>query len=194
MSAWKFFIMYMLVFVCGPLSLVGCRDHVINGPLNEEELITTLGLSFTELDESGEAAGEPIHFFWRDIDASGDPEIDAVVLKAQKSYRFEITILDESRTPVVNISDQIIEEGLEHQFFFLTNGFDATIAYDDSDAAGKPLGVLNIVTSGSPGAGTLTVVLRHEPEKNAPGVSDGEILNAGGETDIEAIFPFAIAE
>ena len=193
MSARKFSMTFMFIFVC-VFTLVGCRDHVINGPLNEEKLITTLGLSFTELDESGEPAGEPIHFFWRDVDASGSPEIDAVLLKAQKSYRLEITVLDESRTPLVDITNQIIEEGLDHQFFFLTDGIDASIAYEDSDAAGKPLGVQNIVTSGSTGTGTLTVVLRHEPEKNAPGVSDGEILNAGGETDIEAIFPFTITE
>jgi hypothetical protein len=194
MSTSKFFMTRIFVFICATASLMGCRDHVINGPTNEEELITTLGLSFTELDQAGEPAGEPIQFFWRDVDASGNPEIDAVLLKAQRSYRLEIAVLDESRTPAVNITAQIIEEALEHQFFFLTDGFDATISYDDSDAAGKPLGVQNIVTTGSPGAGSLTVVLRHEPEKNAPGVQDGEISNAGGETDIEAIFPLTLTE
>ena len=37
---------------------------------------------------------------------------------------------------------------------------------------------------------TMTVILRHEPNKAGAGVSDGDITNAGGETDIEVTFPF----
>ena len=39
-----------------------------------------------------------------------------------------------------------------------------------------------------PGNGTITVILRHEPDKDASGVSNGDITNAGGETDIEVVF------
>ena len=38
------------------------------------------------------------------------------------------------------------------------------------------------------GSGTITVTLRHEPNKDAAGVSSGDIANAGGETDIEVTF------
>ncbi|HBK71516.1 MAG TPA: type 1 periplasmic binding fold superfamily protein, partial [Flavobacteriaceae bacterium] len=35
-------------------------------------------------------------------------------------------------------------------------------------------------------------ILRHEPNKSASGVSDGDITNAGGETDIEVIFNITV--
>ena len=39
---------------------------------------------------------------------------------------------------------------------------------------------------------SMTVILRHEPDKAGAGVSDGDITNAGGETDIEVTFPFEL--
>jgi len=36
------------------------------------------------------------------------------------------------------------------------------------------------------------VTLRHQPDKGAIGVSDGDITNAGGETDIEVLFDVII--
>jgi len=38
----------------------------------------------------------------------------------------------------------------------------------------------------------VTITLRHEPAKDATGVSDGDITNAGGETDISVNFPVEI--
>jgi hypothetical protein len=40
--------------------------------------------------------------------------------------------------------------------------------------------------------GSLTIILRHEPDKSAPGVSEGDIANAGGETDIQLNFELII--
>ena len=56
------------------------------------------------------------------------------------------------------------------------------------DANGNPIGLLTTVTTEEPGNGTITVILRHEPDKFALGVSNGDITNAGGETDIEVVF------
>jgi len=70
------------------------------------------------------------------------------------------------------------------------------------DADGNPVGLSSTLTTGAAGSGTLTVTLRHEPMKSATGVTlrhepmksatgvaDGDITNAGGETDIEIVFP-----
>ena len=48
------------------------------------------------------------------------------------------------------------------------------------------------LVSGQESSGTITFTLRHEPNKNAAGVSDGDISNADGETDIEATFDVSI--
>ena len=39
---------------------------------------------------------------------------------------------------------------------------------------------------------SMTVILRHEADKAGAGVSDSDITNAGGETDIEVTFPFEL--
>ena len=63
---------------------------------------------------------------------------------------------------------------------------------DISDADGNPIGLATTVTTGAASTGEFTVILRHEPMKDAQGVKDGDITNAGGETDIEVNFPVEI--
>jgi len=67
-----------------------------------------------------------------------------------------------------------------------------SVAYDDKDANGNPVGLSSILTTGDAASGSITITLRHEPAKSASGVSNGDITNAGGETDIEVIFPINV--
>jgi hypothetical protein len=172
--------------------LSGCKDHEIPKPVNEEELITTLELKFTEAVEGGEI----IVFTWKDIDGSFStpPAIDNITLKAHTIYKLELNLLDESTTPAGNVAEEIEEESEDHQFFFQSNGLELSFQYDDVDTEGKPLGLSNTVFIEHASTGTLTVILRHQPDKSASGVSDGDVTNAGGETDIEATFPVTIIE
>ncbi|MFT7376933.1 MAG: hypothetical protein ACI88Z_000758, partial [Sphingobacteriales bacterium] len=55
-----------------------------------------------------------------------------------------------------------------------------------------PLGLQTTITTTDVGNGTLTVILRHEPNKSASGVANGDISNAGGETDIEVTFNITV--
>ena len=48
------------------------------------------------------------------------------------------------------------------------------------------------LTTGDAASGNITIILRHEPVKDAEGVSDGDITNAGGETDISVTFPVVV--
>ena len=99
---------------------------------------------------------------------------------------------NQSLTPAENIGEEVAEEDDEHQFFFQSTVAGLTVEYGDNDDNGNPLGLLTTVSTGVAGTGTLTVTLRHEPDKNAAGVSDGSIDNAGGETDIEVTFPIDV--
>jgi hypothetical protein len=99
-----------------------------------------------------------------------------------------LTLLNEVENPAENITEEVEEEAIEHQFFFDISTSDITIAYMDLDANGFPIGLDTKLTTTNTGSATITVVLRHEPAKDATDVNTGDITNAGGETDIEVTF------
>jgi hypothetical protein len=176
-------------FLFATLLLFGsCNDDPDPVKENEEELITTVKLTFIEGSNSFVAA-------WTDADGDGAnlPKVDDISLEAGKTYAVSVELLNESTTPADNISAEVSEEGTEHQFFFITDGeLDLTTAYDDQDADGHPIGLENTFVAGSASSGTLKVILRHEPNKTAVGVSDGDVTNAAGETDIETLPAFNV--
>lgn len=166
----------------------GCNDDEDPVIENEEELITTVRLTLTEGDNT-------LTFDWKDLDGDGanPPVVDDIVLQAGKTYSVAVTLLNESVTPAENISEEVAEEAGEHQLFFLvSDGLGLEVSYSDEDDNGNPLGLEATFTTGDSASGTLTVVLRHEPNKLAPGVADGDITNAGGETDIETTPAFQV--
>lgn len=177
------------------LLLAACKKDEETAPVptppatNEEEVITSLELHF---HSSG--GTEHKHFNWRDLDGAGgaDPVVTADTLSADTVYMVEIVVLDESGDPVEDITAEIEGEKEAHQFFYQVSGSTTTVAYADADANGQPVGLMTTWTAGAPGAGTVTVILRHEPDKSAPGVSTGDITQAGGETDIETVPPFPL--
>ena len=156
---------------------------------NEEELITTLTYTLTP---SG--GGATVTLSFRDLDGDGgnDPTIGGGTLAANKTYTGTLELFNEVETPRENITTEIQEEDEEHQFFFKSNVDDLTIAYTDQDDDGNPVGLNTSLTTGEPSSGSITIILRHEPNKTASGVSSGDIANAGGETDIEVVFPIDV--
>lgn len=164
-------------------------DPVIENP---EELITTLRMKFTAPDQSVST----LQFM--DIDGEGgeDPVVTTEPLSAGTVYTVTLELLNESKTPAENITEEIEEEDLDHQFYFTAssaNLFDS-ISYSDSDPDGNPIGLEStFTTSSNPGTGSLVVVLRHLPDKSisyAPG--DPIPSTVGGETDIEVSFNITI--
>lgn len=150
---------------------------------HEEELITTVIYTLTSDNDTAV-------FTFRDIDGDGGnpPVITEDTLMANTNYEGAIVLLNESETPAEDITEEIIEEAEEHQFFYQNDMGQIAIAYDDVDNNGNPLGVLTTVNSNASGHNNVTITLRHEPNKTADGVADGDITNAGGETDIEVTF------
>jgi hypothetical protein len=122
------------------------------------------------------------------------PIITNGVLSANTTYSGVITLLNETETPSEIISEEVLEEGEEHQFFyqFSSMSFSSGFNYADADADGRPIGLVTTLTTGNPLTSTLTITLRHEPNKSAAGVSAGDITNAGGETDIEVTFDVTV--
>lgn len=185
---------YMTMALFAAAAITGCKkdeDDVAppTQPPNEEEVITTLRLTFTP---NGGGATKVMHFVDLDGDGGNAPVITADTLSATTTYSVSIEVLNESESPAEDITAEITAEDEEHQFFFQVSGANATVAYADADGNLQPIGLLTLWTIGAVSSGNVIVTLRHEPNKGAAGVSNGDITNAGGETDIEVTFPLVI--
>ena len=178
-----------LAFI-GSIVLTSCNDDNDSAPVNEEEVITTITATLTPV------AGAPIILQSRDIDGDG-PNAPVITvsgnLTAGATYSGRMSILNELSNPVDDVTAEIFEEGVDHQFFFQsTNGTVASTTYADADVNGKPIGIQFNLVAGTIGNGNLSIILRHEPNKSGTNVSTGDITNAGGETDIQVVFPITV--
>jgi len=178
----KLFFLAMIV-----ASFAACKE---DDPVHEhgEELITDVVITMTP------SFGLPTTLTFSDPDGDGGnvPVIEGGTLYSQVNYTVDIELSNTSEDPAEDITHEIEHEAEEHQFFFSTSdGLNLEIDYADQDANGNPVG-LSCTAIGLTSTGDLTVVLRHEPDKGADGVAGGDITNAGGETDIEIVFPITI--
>ena len=158
---------------------------------NEEELITTLIYTLTP-----EGGGSPVEFRFKDLDGEGGnpPVYSLDTLMSNTNYSGVIILANDIVNPSMIISEEVLEEAEDHQFFyqFSNQSFSGGFDYADADANGNPIGLLTSFATGTPLTTDLTITLRHQPNKSAVGVSSGDITNAGGETDIEVTFSVVI--
>ncbi|MEX0996653.1 MAG: type 1 periplasmic binding fold superfamily protein [Flavobacteriaceae bacterium] len=179
---------FLALFFTTTLFLASCSSDDDNEPINEEEVITTVRVALT-------GGSVPITLEWKQLDESAGPAITVSGdLEANTTYTGVISVLNELENPADNITLEIIEEDEEHQFFYqVGTGLNiSNLTYLDFDGNGNPVGVSFSFDTGDASQGNFTVTLRHEPNKDAAGVSDGQIANAGGETDLEVTFPLVI--
>lgn len=168
---------------------------------NEEEVITDVTLSFTELNSTGDPIGTKISFKASDpqgIELGTAPTIETVNLIKGKIYRMEITVANAIANE--DITSEILAEGEAHQFYFLGTAFvgspPLSIVYDD--ATGQLIGLRTKVTvAASPGLNNalMRVILRHDLNKSYPGANNPNFQNyeqAGGESDLDINFPLVI--
>lgn len=164
--------------------MLSCSDPEVPEIINQEELITTAKVELTP-----ENGGQPIILSYQDLDGDGPTEPIVVngILTANTSYSGEITLLNETLSPPENITEEVEEEALDHQFFY-SNTANLTFVYTDFDDNGNPVGIMFNLQTAAPTSGSMTITLRHEPDKYGIGVNEGQIENAGGETDISVTF------
>ncbi|MBD79049.1 MAG: type 1 periplasmic binding fold superfamily protein [Crocinitomicaceae bacterium] len=173
------------------MSVSSCKKDEPKDPVipNEEEVITTLHYTLTPNN-----GGAPVKLTFQDLDGDGGnpPTISKGVLDANTTYLGSLELLNEIESPAKSLTKEIEEEADEHQFFFNTTVKDLSISYADKDANSKPIGLVTSLSTKGRATGKITIILKHEPNKNASGVSDGIIDNAGGETDIEVSFDIEV--
>ncbi len=169
------FLYFIGVLILITITIYSCKPKPSDNP---EELITTVKLTFSEGSTSK-------IFEFKDLDGLGsglDGVADTIRLDTAKTYHLIIDVLDESTSPATVTSDEIRNEGVDHQFFFtVSSGLFLSQTYDDADAKGQPIGLSNNVVTGSSSSGTLRVNLKHQP-----GIKDGNQLT--GESDIDVSF------
>lgn len=165
--------------------LAGCNDKADEPqPADENELITTVNLKFTE---QGTTTTQT--FSWQDKDGDGGQaptKFDKITLKPNATYDLTVELLDESKTPTESISDEVAEESDEHLFVYTVNPATlATYTYGDKDAKNLPIGLKGTIKTGAAAVGNLRVQLRHQP-----GTKDGTATP--GNDDVNLAFDLTV--
>jgi len=192
------------------LSITSClkkkgEEPSANNPINPDnagEIVTTMKIYIKDSITGNQIVGSP--FTFKDADGDGGSAggflpnaVDSLItLNDSTTYLAEIILLDETKTPVDTISNEVVEEGQEHMFFFeqsnpIGNPYSATlfgsnvkITYLDLDINNRGIGQQFKIKTNSNTAGfqhPFTITLRHQPD-----AKDGTF--APGETDVEIRF------
>jgi hypothetical protein len=176
------------------LFTAGCSQDDAVTPVNEVEFITTVTVVFTP-----NSGGKKVILEFKDIDGEGANEPIVTVSSAFEkatTYNGIVSFRNDLASPAIDITPEITEEALEHQLFYQTTGNLNPILYANTksnlDSKGMPLGIQSVFTTTTAASGMLRVSLRHGPNKNAQGVSNGDITNAGGATDAAVDFPIKV--
>lgn len=168
-----------------PLAFSSCSDDNDDPtPDEDNEQITTVTYVLTPTTAGGSTATVT----WRDTDGTGGnaPTIGTLNLRPNTTYTGAITLLDETKTPVANITDEVAKESDEHLFIYTgTPASLLNITRTDRDAKNLEIGLATRVVTTAAGSGTLKVTLRHQP-----GSKDGSATP--GDTDIEVTFPVTV--
>lgn len=166
------------------LAFTACKKD--KGESNEEEVITTLQLTFTP-----QAGGAPLVFKYDDPDGPGGnaPTTDLIALTASTAYDVSLQLFNKTANPVEEITEEVEEESDAHRFYFApTAQSNITVTQPDKDANGVDLGLNSVWTTGIAGDGSIKVTLRHYPN-DPPGKAASDAVDSPKSgTDVEVTF------
>lgn len=165
------------------LLLAGALTACNKDESTEQEVITTVVAHLVAADGSLDQTYE-----WNDLDGPGGnvPTIDNIILAANKTYNCTIEVYDRSTSPDRDLTLEIDAEKTAHLFVYTPDGVNITVSSSDTDANGKPYDRVGIWQTGTASVGSMTVVLKHEPDKNAANPAQT------GDTDFDVAFPVRI--
>jgi hypothetical protein len=180
----KSILFHLLALLVATVFVASCKPDDPDDP-NEEELITKVQLTFTD-SATGNLAYEAIYSDPDGDGGAGPVRFDTIVLDSGKTYNASIALYDESNpSDIHNITDEVREESSEHLFCYTPSGVDVTILKTDSDGT-FPIGITTRWSVGIPGAGTMRVELRHQPD----GTKNGSCTP--GSTDLQLDFQVVV--
>ncbi|SFQ30387.1 hypothetical protein [Hymenobacter arizonensis] len=167
-----------------PLTFSACKKDKDPEPEDDNEQITTVTYVLTPT-----TAGAPTATFtWRDIDGAGGnaPTITSTNLRANTTYTGAITLSDETKNPMADVTKEVAEESDEHLFIYQSTPPSLlTITRTDLDKNNLQIGLATRVVTNAAGNGTLKITLRHQP-----GSKTGS--ETAGDVDVEVTFPVTV--
>ncbi len=179
---------FVLLLVLIIIMMISCKrdfDKPENPPLitNDEEIITTFSITFQ--DSSSIQPEQTFRFMDIDGDGGNPPNVfDTIRLQSHSVYFASILLLNETLFPVDTISNEVLNEGVNHLFCFNHTGVSLEIIRTDTDG-NYEIGLASKWTTNEVGEGFVTITLRHQP-----GIKNGSC--DPGDTDIEISFPYII--
>lgn len=177
------------LFLALLLFIGGCSKKEQPAPAEENELITTVRLKFTENGTTNTQT-----FEWKDLDGDGGnaPTINSIILRSGRTYKLDVEFLDESTTPAKNKTTEIQTEADRHLVVFtpLPSSL-LTYTAGDKDSRNFPLGLTGTVVTSFTNMGTLRVQLRHQPPINGQPAKNGTITP--GSDDVNVTFSMTVA-
>jgi len=181
--------LFLFGAIVASLFAFGCSDDPAspNPPANESETITTVRIRLAQTDDTTRV----FQAQWRDLDGEGGnaPVISGFSsLPSNKTFSGSVGVLDETKSPIKDITKEIEKEDEEHQFFYIVSGATLTFQYTDADSAGNPIGLKTTVTTAAASSGTLRVVLKHRATKN----NTIGVPSTDGETDFDIVLPVTV--
>lgn len=181
-------ILLVLNMVVISIIMGSCKKDPIVDP-NEGELITTVKLKLTDLQMGNAAVSE---FIFQDLDGEGGvapQKFDEIQLSKSRNYKCEIELLNESTTPVDQVTAEVLSEAVDHQIYLIPNPPSlVNIVYGDKDANNLPIGITSYwSTSAISGSGIMNITLKHKP-----GFKKLDDLVSVGDTDVSIDFRIKI--
>ena len=185
------------LIIMSSLALIGiqCKkdEAVVTPPIPGEEYMTTVKLRL----ENTANPNDTIWATWKDLtpDDTNAPDTTLAIINVKKnnSYKLAVYILDETKSPAVDITPDIRERGNYHRFFLIpTSSIASKVVVTptdyDSNSPALYIGLNNLVAiSDTIASGKLEGILKHQPN-----TKDGTL--APGSTDIDVFFQFNITQ
>lgn len=162
-----------------------CKDDHDHDHDHENELITAVRLTFTN------TANNTVRTFkWSQPAGPGTAiTTDTITLPVDSTFNVSVVLLDESKSPAMDVTPEIRKYGEEHQFFYTSGTGRLVISNRDNDRKNMPLGLAFTAQTSANGSilGTLRCVLKHYTSA-APKSTDPQ----AGSTDADVTFPVKI--
>lgn len=177
---------YFIAALVMAFAIVSCKKETPEE--NDNEVITTVEVHVTE-----QGTSNTLVFKWEDLDGIGgnNPVIEKILLNADKKYDVELVLLDKTKSPVENITEEVEEENEDHRFYFTpSSGLALVVDGLDLDDSGVPLGIHSQWSAGAAGSGSIQVLLRHYP--NGGKEASDPATSGKSSTDADASFPVEI--
>lgn len=171
------------------LFIASCKKEKDDEESNENEIITTARLVFTD-----RSSGATHNFLWQDLDGDGgnDPVVQDITLRPAAVYDVSLTLLNETRNPPEDITEEVQAESDVHRFYYEIAGEPGLTIDDlDQDSEGITLGLNSVWTTAGPGSAMVRLVLRHYP---AGGKDETDpVTSSKSSTDMDISFTVQVA-